>query len=50
MKLQELRQRATRSLGARFDIKVFHACVLDTGAVPLAVLARKVDRWLAGPA
>jgi uncharacterized protein (DUF885 family) len=50
MKLQELRQRATRSLGARFDVRDFHSCVLDTGAVPLAVLERKVDRWLAADA
>jgi uncharacterized protein (DUF885 family) len=50
LKLQELRQRATRTLGSRFDVRDFHACVLDTGAVPLAVLERKVDRWLATPA
>jgi uncharacterized protein (DUF885 family) len=47
MKLQELRQRATLALGPRFDVRDFHSCVLDTGAVPLAVLERKVDRWLA---
>ena len=50
MKLQELRERATQTLGAKFDIKDFHSCVLDTGAVPLAVLERKVERWLAAPA
>jgi uncharacterized protein (DUF885 family) len=50
MKLQELRQRASRSLGGRFDVRDFHSCVLDTGAVPLGVLERKVDRWLTADA
>ena len=48
LKLQELRARATSSLGSRFDIRAFHGQVLDTGALPLAVLEAKVDRWIAG--
>jgi uncharacterized protein (DUF885 family) len=28
-------------------VKAFHGQVLDTGALPLAVLESKVDRWLA---
>jgi uncharacterized protein (DUF885 family) len=50
LKLQELRQRAAGARGGRFDVREFHSCVLDTGAVPLAVLERKVDRWLQGAA
>jgi uncharacterized protein (DUF885 family) len=47
LKLQELRRRAAARFGSRFDVRDFHSCVLDTGALPLAVLDRKVDRWLA---
>jgi uncharacterized protein (DUF885 family) len=47
LKLQELRARAAAGLGAGFDIRAFHGQVLDTGALPLAVLEAKVDRWIA---
>jgi uncharacterized protein (DUF885 family) len=50
LKLQELRRRAQARLGGRFDVRDFHAAVLDTGALPLDVLEKKVDRWLATPA
>jgi uncharacterized protein (DUF885 family) len=42
-----LRARAAAGLGAGFDIRAFHGQVLDTGALPLAVLEAKVDRWIA---
>jgi uncharacterized protein (DUF885 family) len=47
LKILELRQRARDALGARFDIRDFHAQVLDTGALPLTVLERKIDDWIA---
>jgi uncharacterized protein (DUF885 family) len=47
MKITELRRRAERELGSRFDIKAFHRAVLEDGAVPLAVLEAKIDRWIA---
>ena len=47
LKLQQLRARAAGALGGRFDIKAFHGQVLDTGALPLAVLEAKVNRWIA---
>jgi len=47
LKIQELRQRASEALGDDFDIKAFHAQVLNTGGLPLAVLEQKIDRWIA---
>ncbi len=48
MKITELRARAEKSLGKRFDIKAFHDEILKDGSVPLNVLEAKVDRWIAG--
>ena len=47
LKIQELRKRATAALGDKFDIKAFHAEVLQDGSVPLAILESKIDRWIA---
>ncbi len=47
LKIRELRTRAEKALGDRFDIRAFHAQVLGTGALPLAVLEAKIDDWIA---
>ncbi|WP_370191401.1 DUF885 family protein [Qipengyuania sp.] len=47
LKIQELRKKAEARLGADFDIREFHAQVLDTGSLPLPVLEAKIDRWIA---
>lgn len=47
LKLQELRQRAMKALGDRFDPREFHRAVLEDGSLPLDVLDAKVTRWLA---
>jgi len=47
LKITELRRRAEAALGDRFDPREFHAQVLMTGALPLAVLEAKIDRWIA---
>ncbi len=47
IKILELRQRAMDQLGDRFDIKEFHNVVLGHGSMPLAVLERVVDDWIA---
>jgi uncharacterized protein (DUF885 family) len=45
--IQRLRQKAETELGDKFDIRDFHAQVLMTGALPLAILEQKIDRWVA---
>ncbi|GAB3344700.1 DUF885 domain-containing protein [Marilutibacter aestuarii] len=47
LKIKELRARAEKALGDRFDIREFHAEVLKDGSVPLEVLEGKIDRWIA---
>jgi uncharacterized protein (DUF885 family) len=47
LKISELRARAERELGPRFDIRKFHTAVLADGALPLDVLEAKIDRWIA---
>ena len=44
--IRKLRQRAETTLGARFDIRAFHDQVLNTGAIPLHVLEKKIDDWI----
>ncbi len=46
-KIWELRRRAEKALGDRFDIRRFHDEVLGHGALPLDVLERHIDRWIA---
>ena len=47
MTIQRLRRKAEAELGNKFDIREFHAQVLMTGALPLAILDEKIDRWIA---
>jgi uncharacterized protein (DUF885 family) len=44
--IQRLRQKAKDELGPKFDIKGFHAAILEHGALPLTVLDEVVDRWM----
>jgi uncharacterized protein (DUF885 family) len=43
----ELREKAMAALGPRFDLREFHALVLENGAMPLWLLQRNVDTWIA---
>ena len=45
--IQRLRKHAMDELGDKFDIRDFHAQVLMTGALPLAILEKKIDSWIA---
>jgi uncharacterized protein (DUF885 family) len=47
LKLLELRDRAKKSLGDKFDLRAFHDEVLDSGALPLDVLSDRIDAWIA---
>ncbi len=47
LKIQELRKRAETELGDAFDIKGFHDTILGGGAMPLEILERRVDQWIA---
>nr|WP_085219362.1 DUF885 domain-containing protein [Allosphingosinicella indica] len=47
LKISELRAKAEKALGKRFDVREFHAQVLMSGALPLAVLETKIDTWIA---
>jgi uncharacterized protein (DUF885 family) len=47
LKILELRERARAALGPKFDLKDFHAVVLENGGVPLTLLERLVDEWIA---
>jgi uncharacterized protein (DUF885 family) len=46
LKIIELRLKAEKELGAKFDIKKFHAMILESGVMPLALLEKKIDSWI----
>ena len=50
LKILELREKARAALGPKFSLRDFHTVVLENGAVPLTVLERLVDDWVAGAA
>jgi uncharacterized protein (DUF885 family) len=47
LKILELRERAKSALGDRFDIRDFHAAVLENGPLPLDILEQQVDAYIA---
>lgn len=47
LKILELRERARKELGSKFDIRTFHDEVLNGGTLPLDMLEARVDKWIA---
>jgi uncharacterized protein (DUF885 family) len=47
LKILELRERSKQALGERFDIREFHAVVLENGSLPLDILEEQVDAYIA---
>ncbi|MGC1299345.1 MAG: DUF885 domain-containing protein [Alloacidobacterium sp.] len=47
LKILEVRARAQKELGSKFDLRTFHDQVLDSGALPLDVLDERVNAWIA---
>lgn len=47
LKISELRARAEKTLGSRFNLRAFHDEVLGTGSIPLDALEKHMDAWLA---
>jgi uncharacterized protein (DUF885 family) len=47
LKFKELRKRVKQELGGRFDVRKFHNAVLDDGPLPLDVLDKRTNEWIA---
>ncbi|HKT90441.1 MAG TPA: DUF885 domain-containing protein [Candidatus Sulfotelmatobacter sp.] len=47
LKFRELRERAEKELGPKFDIRKFHDEMLDGGTLPLDMLEARTDKWIA---
>jgi uncharacterized protein (DUF885 family) len=47
LKIKELRARAKRELGGRFDLRKFHNALLDDGPLPLGLLEERIGGWIA---
>jgi len=46
LKFRELRDRAKKELGPKFDIRKFHDAMIDGGTLPLDMLDARTDRWI----
>jgi uncharacterized protein (DUF885 family) len=47
LRIRELRERARKELGAKFDIRTFHDEIINGGTLPLDLLEARTDKWIA---
>jgi uncharacterized protein (DUF885 family) len=47
LKIKALKEKAQGALGDKFDIRRFHDAVLENGPLPLGILERQIERWIA---
>jgi uncharacterized protein (DUF885 family) len=47
LKILELRDRAKKALGDKFDLRAFHDQVIDSGSLPLDMLDARINTWIA---
>ncbi len=47
LKILQLRERAREKLGSKFDIRTFHDQVIGGGSLPLSILEKRIDNWIA---
>ena len=45
--IQRLKAKSQKAMGNKFDIRAFHDQILGTGGLPLVVLEKKIDDWIA---
>lgn len=46
LKIRQLRSKAEINLADKFDIKMFHEKILESGCIPLKLLEEKIDKWI----
>ena len=46
LKIKELRKRAEKELGNRFDKRLFHDKILENGSIPLMILDEVIEKWI----
>src|SRR5580658_248503 len=46
LKIKELRARAEKALGTKFDVRKFHNALIDDGPLPLDVLEQRIEEWI----
>ena len=47
LRIRQLRAKAEKALGSRFDVRAFHDTIHAEGAVPLGLLEARIDAWIA---
>jgi uncharacterized protein (DUF885 family) len=47
LRILELRAKAERALGPRFELRAFHDAILEEGHLPLEILSERMERWIA---